>query len=166
MAKHIAVVLGLVAFVMVTVAPGVAEAQTAQSVLQAAAKAMGTNNLKCVTYTGSGYVGFVGQNYDIRDDWARAELASYTRTINYDAKTSQEERVVRQGNHPPRGGGGIPIQGEQRQTQFVVDKFAWNVGANGMPAPAPQAAELRQLDIWLNPHASSRRRWHPARTGC
>jgi glyoxylase-like metal-dependent hydrolase (beta-lactamase superfamily II) len=152
MAKHIAVVFGLVVFVMVMVAPGVAEAQTAQSVLQAAAKAMGTNNLKCVTYTGSGYVGFVGQNYDIRDDWARAELASYTRTINYDAKTSQEERVVRQGNHPPRGGGGIPIQGEQKQAQFVVDKFAWNVGANGMPAPAPQAAELRQLDIWMNPH--------------
>jgi glyoxylase-like metal-dependent hydrolase (beta-lactamase superfamily II) len=152
MARHIAVVLGLVVFLMVLVAPGVAGAQTAQSVLQAAAKAMGTNNLKCVTYTGSGYVGLVGQNYDIRDDWARAELASYTRTINYDARSSQEERVIRQGNYPARGGGGIPIQGEQRQTQFVVDKLAWNVGANGMPAPAPAAAELRQLDIWLNPH--------------
>jgi glyoxylase-like metal-dependent hydrolase (beta-lactamase superfamily II) len=152
MARHIAVVLGLLVFLMVIVAPGVADAQTAQSVLQAAAKAMGTNNLKCVTYTGSGYVGLVGQNYDIRDDWARAELASYTRTINYDARSSQEERVIRQGNYPARGGGGIPIQGEQRQTQFVVDKLAWNVGANGMPAPAPAAAELRQLDIWLNPH--------------
>ena len=152
MARQIAALFGLVVLLTTMIAPGVAEAQTAQAVLQAVAKAMGTNNLKCVTYSGSGYVGIVGQNYDIRDDWARVELASYTRTINYDARTSQEERVTRQGNNPGRGGGGIPIQGEQRQTQFVVDKVAWNVGANGMPNPAPAAAELRQLDIWLNPH--------------
>ena len=152
MARQIAALFGLVVLLTMMTAPGVAEAQTAQSVLQAAATAMGTNNLKCVTYTGSGYVGFVGQNYDIRDDWARVELASYTRTINFDARTSQEERVIRQGTNPGRGGGGIPIQGEQRQTQFVVDKVAWNVGANGMPNPAPAAAEMRQLDIWLTPH--------------
>ena len=152
MARQLSALVGLLVLLTITAAPVAAQAQTAQAVLEAAAKAMGTNNLKCVTYTGAGYVGIVGQNHDIRDDWARVELASYTRTINYDAKSSQEERVIRQGTHAPRGGGGIPIQGEQKQALFVADKFAWNVGANGMPAPQPAAAEVRQLDIWLNPH--------------
>ena len=152
MIRQMATLFGLLVLLAVMATPAVAQAQSAQAVLQAAAKAMGTNNLKCITYTGAGYVGIVGQNRDIRDDWARIELAGYTRTINFDAKSSQEERVTRQGSYPARGGGGIPIQGEQRQTQFVVDKLAWNVGATGMPAPAPAAAELRQLDIWLNPH--------------
>lgn len=152
MSRQIAALVGLVVLLTMMAAPAVAQAQTAQSVLQAAAKTMGTNNLQCVTYTGAGYVGIVGQNYDIRDDWARIELAGYTRSINFDAKSSQEERLTRQGTYPARGGGGIPITGDQRQTQFVVDRVAWNVGANGMPAPAPAAAEVRQLDIWLNPH--------------
>jgi glyoxylase-like metal-dependent hydrolase (beta-lactamase superfamily II) len=152
MARQLAALVGLFVLMMNVAGPAAAQGQNAQAVLQAAAKAMGTNNLKCVTYTGAGYVGFVGQNYDIRDDWARAELAGYTRTINYETRSSQEERVIRQGNHPARGGGGIPIQGEQRNTQFVSDKFAWNVNAQGAVAPQPAAAEVRQLDIWLNPH--------------
>ena len=130
---------------------GAASAQNAQSVLQAAARNMGAENLRCISYTGSGYIGLVGQQYDLREDWPRVELASYSRTINFDAKSSQEERVIRQGNFPARGGGGIPLQGEQRQTQLVLDRFAWNVqGGNTTPAPAD--AELRQLDIWLTPH--------------
>lgn len=153
MTRQMAALVGLLVLLTVMATPAVAQAQSAQAVLQAAAKAMGTNNLKCITYTGAGYVGIVGQTHDIRDDWPRIELASYTRTINFDAKSSQEERVTRQGSYPARGGGGIPIQGEQRQTQFVVDKLAWNVaGNNPNPVPALAAAELRQLDIWLNPH--------------
>jgi glyoxylase-like metal-dependent hydrolase (beta-lactamase superfamily II) len=155
MGRQLSALVGLLVLLAMMAAPVAAQAQsaqTAQTVLQAAAKAMGTNNLKCVTYTGAGYVGIVGQNHNIRDDWARVELANYTRTINFEARSSQEERVTRQGNYPARGGGGIPLTGEQRQTQFVVDKVAWNVGANGMPAPAPQAAEMRALDIYLNPH--------------
>jgi hypothetical protein len=152
MTRQIAVLFGLLLLLTMTSIPASAQGPNAQAVLRAAAMAMGTNNLKCVSYTGAGYVGFVGQNYDIREDWARVELASYTRTINYDEKASREERGVRQGNYPARGGGGIPIPGEQRQTQIVVDKFAWNLqGASTTPVPAP-AAELRQLDIWLNPH--------------
>ena len=130
---------------------GAASAQDANAVLRAAAARIGANNLRCVSYTGSGFVGIVGQQYDIRGDWPRVELASYSRTINFDARTSREERTVRQGNFPRRGGGGIPLQGEQRQIQLVADKYAWNMqGDNAVPAP--QDAELRQLDIWLTPH--------------
>ena len=75
MGRHLSVLVGLLVLLAVMAAPVAAQAQTAQAVLQAAAKAMGTNNLKCITYTGAGYVGIVGQNHNIRDDWARVELA-------------------------------------------------------------------------------------------
>jgi len=151
MARHITALIGALVFVTMVAPRPAAQGQTAQAVLQAVAQAMGTNTLKCVTYTGAGYFGIVGQNYDIRDDWARVELASYSRTLNFDERSSREERVIRQGNNPPRGGGGIPIQGEQRAIEFVVDKVAWNQ-PGAMPVPAPAAAEMRQLDMWLNPH--------------
>lgn len=151
MARQITALIGALVLVTIVAPRPAAQGQTAQAVLQAVAQAMGTNTLKCVTYTGAGYFGIVGQNYDIRDDWARVELASYSRTLNFDERSSREERVIRQGNNPPRGGGGIPIQGEQRAVEFVVDKVAWNQ-PGAMPVPAPAAAEMRQLDMWLNPH--------------
>jgi hypothetical protein len=61
---------------MLSLASGPASAQTATSVLQAAARNMGATNLRCIAYTGTGYVGLVGQTFDIRDDWPRVELAN------------------------------------------------------------------------------------------
>jgi len=116
---------------------GTASAQTVQSVLQAASKAMGADNLKCITYSGtSGYVGIVGQAHDIRDDWPKVAISNYTRTINYDAKSSYEDRTIQQGNYPRVGGGGIPLQAEQRQQNYVLDKVAWNMqGETANPQP-------------------------------
>ena len=111
MFRHMTALIGALVLVATAAPRPAAQGQTAQAVLQAVGQAMGTNNLKCVTYTGAGYFGIVGQNYDIRDDWARVELASYSRTINYEERSSREERVIQQGTYPARGGGGIPIQG-------------------------------------------------------
>jgi glyoxylase-like metal-dependent hydrolase (beta-lactamase superfamily II) len=138
--------------VLMALATGTAAAQDARTVLQAAAKALGAENLRCVTYSGSGFVGLVGQQYDLRDDWPRVDLMGYSRTINYDAKSSVEERTVRQGSYAPRGGGFQPIQGEQKTTQIVSGDRAWNLNAQGQPAPQPAAAEVRQLDIMLTPY--------------
>src|SRR3989442_5433320 len=109
-------------FVVLALTSGTAEAQDARAVLQAAVKAMGTETVKCLTYSGNtgGYVGIVGQNYHPKEDWARVELASFSRTINFDARTMRDEQVRRQGNYPRRGGGGIPIEGDQRQITFVT----------------------------------------------
>jgi glyoxylase-like metal-dependent hydrolase (beta-lactamase superfamily II) len=139
-------------FVVLALTGGTAAAQDARAVLQAAVKAMGTDTLNCITYSGTGgYVGIVGQNFSPSDDWARVELASFSRTINFDARTMREEQVRRQGNNPRRGGGGIPIQGEQQQITFVSGTHAWSMqGANVNPQPA--AAAARQLEIWLDPH--------------
>jgi glyoxylase-like metal-dependent hydrolase (beta-lactamase superfamily II) len=126
-------------------------AQDTRSVLLAAARNMGADTLKCITYSGTGYVGIVGQNFSPLEDWARVELASFTRSIDFDARSSREEQVRRQGTFPRRGGGGIPIEGEQRQILLVRDKYAWNMQGTTVN-PAPAAAEQRQLEIWLTPH--------------
>jgi glyoxylase-like metal-dependent hydrolase (beta-lactamase superfamily II) len=81
----------------------------------------------------------------------RIQLASYTKTVNFDTKSAREEQVRRQGTFPARGGGGIPIQGDVHQLNIVSGNYAWSVqGTNATPQPA--AAAQRQLDLWLTPH--------------
>ena len=146
MAKKLCVFVAL--FSLMAVA---AQAQDARAVLQAASTAMGANNLKSLQYSGAGWNAAVGQSYAPTEDWPRFDMTSYTRTIDYDNRSSREELVRRQGNYPPQGGGGTPLQGEQRQINIVSGNYAWNMqGTNATPAPA--AAELRQLEIWLSPH--------------
>ena len=116
--------------------------------LQAVATNIGADSLRCVTYSGAGYLGIIGQNYTPRDDWPRVELASYRKTVNFDAKSAREEQVTRQGTNPARGGG-VPIEGEARQMTMVSGDHAWVLqGTN----PSPVAAAHRQLDLWLTPH--------------
>jgi glyoxylase-like metal-dependent hydrolase (beta-lactamase superfamily II) len=130
---------------------GNAIAQDAMAVLRAASTAMGAANLKSIQYSGTGWNAGVGQSYSPTDDWPRFEITRYTRTIDYEARTSNEDLTRRQGEYPQRGGGGTPLQGEQRAVTLVSGNYAWNMnGTNVVPQPA--AAELRQLDIWLSPH--------------
>jgi glyoxylase-like metal-dependent hydrolase (beta-lactamase superfamily II) len=142
-------VLALVAVLAVMVGP--VAAQDAKAVLQAAAKNMGADNLKTIQISGTGMNAAVGQSFSPDSDWPRFEVTKYTRTIDYDAKSSREQITRRQGNYPAQGGGGTPIQGEQQQDLIVSGNSAWNM--QGTTAnPAPGAVELRQLEILLSPH--------------
>src|SRR5437867_4750678 len=133
-------------------------AEDARGVLQAAVKAMGTANVKTVQYSGTGFNSAVGQSFSPAEDWPRFEVTRYTRTIDYDAKFSREELTRRQGNNPPRGGGGTRLQGEDQQVLIVSGNYAWNMdGQNAVPQPGQYLAgisvsEFRQLDILLTPH--------------
>src|SRR5688500_6808120 len=97
--------LALLAVVTLTV--GTAAAQDARSILQAASTAIGATNLKSIQISGVGWNAAVGQSYSPAEDWPRFDVTAYTRTIDYDARSSQEE-ITR--TYPPRGGGGTPIQ--------------------------------------------------------
>lgn len=141
----------LIAFAWLGSTVGIAAAQDARTVLQAASTAMGGANLKSIRYTGAGWIAAVGQSYEPNADWPRFEMTNYVRTIDYEAKSSREELTRRQGSYPGRGGGGTPLQGEQRQVALVSGNYAWNMQGNNAN-PAPTAAELRQLEIWLTPH--------------
>ena len=60
-----------------------------QPILDAAAKAIGTDNLKCVTISGTAYGGAVGQQRESawNVDWPRIDsLANYTRTMNWETQ--------------------------------------------------------------------------------
>ena len=71
--------------------------------LAAAAKEIGEANLRCITYSGTGYDGAVGQTaeYNPNIDWPRIDaLNNYTRTINWDTGTSKETFDRKPGLNP------------------------------------------------------------------
>src|SRR2546425_2627103 len=156
MARKVCVVVVFLAVIAVT--GDTLRAQDAREVLQAAVKAMGAANVKTIQYSGTGWNAAVGQSFSPQDDWPHFEVTRYTRTIDYDAKSSREELTRRQGNNPPRGGGGTPLQGEQQQVAIVSGNYAWNMdGQNPVPQPGlylagVSVAEFRQLDILLTPY--------------
>jgi len=125
MARKLCVVGVLLALIVVM--GDTTRAQDARSVLQAAVRAMGAANVKTIQYSGTGWNAGVGQSFSPQDDWPRFEVTRYTRTIDYDARSSREEFTRRQGNNPPRGGGGTPLQGEQQQVAIVSGNYAWNM---------------------------------------
>ena len=137
--------------VMLVLMAGTAAAQDARSVLQAASTAIGAATLKTVQITGTGWNAAMGQSFSPEADWPRFEVTKYTRTIDYDGRSSSEQITRRQGSYPAQGGGGTPIQGEQQQHFLVSGNSAWNLQGT-TAAPAAAAAETRQLDIIMTPH--------------
>jgi glyoxylase-like metal-dependent hydrolase (beta-lactamase superfamily II) len=130
--------------------------------LAAAAKAIGTDSLRCVTIAGTAYSGAVGQQREAawNVDWPRVDaLANYTRTMNWDARTMTEEFDRKPGLNPASWKYGVgwidgPLQQQPHQTFVVSDRHAWHLdGPNAAPvAVHPELAEIYQLDMWLNPH--------------
>ena len=60
--------------------------------LAAAAEEIGEANLRCITFSGTGYAGAVGQTFEnaVNIDWPRIDsLANYTRTINWETGDEQ-----------------------------------------------------------------------------
>ena len=117
---------------------GPAAAQSAQSVLQSTATAMGMENLTSIRYSGTGWQGRVGQNVSPERDWPRVDLTSYTMTIDFETMSSKEEYVRAQG-------------GTRQVTNLVSGDYAWTLDAQGQPVPQPAVAELRRLEIFLTP---------------
>ena len=127
-----------------------------QPVLEAARKAIGADALRCVTLSGTGYAGMVGQQRlnDKNIDWPRGEpLANYTRTMNWEARTMREEFDRKAGLNPASwkyGLGwvdGTPLQRNAHQTFAVNGAYAWHHDGSGSDAIAltPDDAERSQV---------------------
>jgi glyoxylase-like metal-dependent hydrolase (beta-lactamase superfamily II) len=132
-------------------------------ILQAARRAIGADNLRCVTIAGTGYAGMVGQQRlnDKNVDWPRGEpLANYARTMNWDAGTMTEEFDRAPGRNPASwkyGVGwvdGTPPQRNTHQIFSVNGRSGWHHDGAGSPPMGvpPDDAERWQLDLWMNPH--------------
>ena len=131
--------------------------------LAAAAKEIGEANLKCITFSGTGYSGAVGQAFEsgVNIDWPRIDsMANYTRTINFETRTIKEEFDRTPGLNPASwkyGLGwqdGTPTQKNPHQTFIVNGDYGWHMDGTGVqPVPmSPEDVELSQLEIWMNPH--------------
>lgn len=130
--------------------------------LAAVAEEIGESHLTCVTFSGSGFGGAVGQTFEnaVNIDWPRIdELANYTRTINWETETSIETFDRAPGLNPASWKygmgwqGGTPTQSATRQTHIVRGQHAWHMDGDGPPVAVPPAlAEVYRLDLWLNPH--------------
>ncbi|MGQ0733342.1 MAG: MBL fold metallo-hydrolase [Acidobacteriota bacterium] len=130
--------------------------------LDAAAKAIGTDSLRCVTIGGTAYGGALGQQFESARnvDWPRIDaLANYSRTMHWNVQTMTETFDRKPGLNPASwkyGAGWVdgPLQQHPRQTFVVSGIHAWHLdGPDGTPvAVPPELAEIYQLDMWLNPH--------------
>ena len=129
-------------------------------VLDAVTEAMGVDRLRCVSFAGTAYAGKVGQNVTQDTDWPLGDpLEEYERTIDFETRSSLERFRRKPGENPaswkygPGWRGGTPLQAHERQTFAVSGQHAWHVDGDGSePVPAPESAELWQLDIWMTPH--------------
>jgi len=137
-----------IAFALIFLFAGVASAQDAKTVLQAAQKAMG--DVTSIQYSGTGHLNSFGQAWSPTSQWPVTNLTSYTRTIDYASKSSKEELLHSEPN-PPVKGGGRPFAGDDKQVSFVSASYAWDMPRD-KAIPQPAAAEERQLQIWLTPH--------------
>jgi glyoxylase-like metal-dependent hydrolase (beta-lactamase superfamily II) len=133
-----------------------------EPVLKAAAAAIGADTVGCITMSGTGYAGMVGQQRlaEKNVDWPRGEpLANYTRTMNWQAGTMTESFDRKPGMNPAswKWGagwmGGTPVQQHSRQTFALNGKHAWSIDGTNPPVAASAAdAERWQVELWLNPH--------------
>ena len=139
-----------VSVVLCVLMPRLGHGQEAKAVLEGVAKAMG--DVKSLQYSGSGANFAFGQNVSPGTPWPRFNVKSYTRMINYDTPAMRDEIVRTQAEPGARGGGGIPLVGEQRQLQMVSGTYAWNQVGENPPAPALAAVTDRLYQLWITPH--------------
>ena len=51
----------------------------------------------------------------------------------------------------PKGGGGYPLAGQQKNDQFISGAHAWNM-AGTTPQPGPRFIAERTHELWITPH--------------
>ena len=130
--------------------PSLAHSQDSKTVLDGVLKALG--DVKSLQYTGSGANFSFGQNVTPMAPWPRFNLKTFTRTINYETPAMRDEFVRSQADPAARGGGGIPLTGEQRQMQAVSGTYAWSQTEQNPVTPALAAVGDRLHQLWITPH--------------
>ena len=131
---------------LITLGAGTTSAQTvdARKALEAAAKAMGSNNLKSIQYVGDGFVAKVGEQYNLTDGWPQVQVTDWTRTVDYDGKYTRVDYDEKQGG--------------THVTNVLNGNFAWDMkGDTAVPLTRMYLdgipyADMRQLEIALTPH--------------
>jgi glyoxylase-like metal-dependent hydrolase (beta-lactamase superfamily II) len=123
----------------------------ADAVLRRAEQAMGGQNLKTLSYSGSGSGATFGQAYKPGLAWPKLSYSNFARVLDYDNAALREEFA--RSRAEPTGGGAAPLMGtgEQRAVAMLRGTDAWNMIG---PAPlfAGVALDGRIHDLWTTPH--------------
>ena len=98
--------------------------QDAKTVISAATKALGADNLKTLEFSGSGFDYVLGQAANPNLPWPKFIDKTFNRVVDLDAPASRTQRIRTQGENPPRGGGQQPVVGEQTQNQVLAGAAA------------------------------------------
>ena len=120
-----------------------------EATIARANQAMGGNSLKSIRYSAEGTGYTFGQAFVPTSAWPKITVHSQVRSINYDTGSMREEITISRAE--PTGGGGYPLQGQQRNDQFVSGANAWNQTPAG-PQPGPRFVSDRLQQLWITPH--------------
>jgi glyoxylase-like metal-dependent hydrolase (beta-lactamase superfamily II) len=120
--------IGLVALLAALSVP--AAAQDAKTILAAASKAMGSENLNAITYYGSGANFGLGQSNNSNGAWPRTNVNDYVRSIDFTQPASRATGVTFAA--PVTGG---PAAQAPFQQNITPANTAW----------------AQQLEIWITP---------------
>lgn len=133
-----------------------AQGTDARAALQASVKAMG--DPRTLQVFAAGWSSDIGQTYGLEEDWPHYEVAEYVRTIDYDARSSREEFIRKDGSYPLQGRN---PRADQRMNQVLSGGYAWNVSPAGAAVPFTRLYldgvpwnDVRQLELALTPHGA------------
>ena len=141
--------LATLCMLLLTATPALGAVQQAEALLKRVAQAMGGEPVQSIKYTaeGSGYT--FGQAYVPDMPWPAITVHSQVRVINYETGSMQEEITISRAE--PKGGGGYPLSGQQKNEQYVSGAAAWNV-VGGNPVAGPRFVVDRTHQLWITPH--------------
>src|SRR5262249_19182607 len=111
--------------------PQLGHSQDAKATLDVAVKAMG--DVKTLQITASGANCRGGQAVATEQPGPKFTVKVITRTIVDETLALRDEIVSTQAEANARGGGGIPLSGEQKQVQSVAGTSAWNQVGDAAP---------------------------------
>src|SRR5688500_385841 len=126
-------------------------AAAADSPLQQIADALDVSTTKTFQFTGNGKMWHVGQSTSPMAAWPRYYVKSLTRIYDFTAGAMREQMVRTQGEAPPSGGGGQPLEGDQQSITLVSGDLAWNESGKNTPA-RPHEANSRAHELAISPH--------------
>jgi hypothetical protein len=144
-------VIAATPLLLFVLAPTAGLAQSAADTLKRASDAMGATPLKTLRYAAEGTGWTFGQAYSPGMAWPKITVHSQIRTINYDTGSMREEFTLSRAE--PKGGGGYPLEGQQRNDQFVSGASAWNMAGQN-PGSAPRSIADRTHQLWITPHGA------------
>src|SRR5258706_3026849 len=133
---------------VVAFASGPALAEDAEALLKRVAAAMGTADLRTLRYAAEGTGYTFGQADVPSAPWPKITVHSQVRTINYESGSMREDFTLSRGE--PKGGGGYPLSGQQKNEWYVSNGYAWNV-AGGNPVAGSRFVIERTHQLWVTP---------------